>query len=416
MPAETIRQKLKKTISSDICVIGGGLTGIYTALSLAKRGMSVVVLESGRIGSGATGASGGQLVAGVAPDIRTIVNRYGLFKAKFIWDLSVEGLESIKHLAQHEGAPCSLKKGHLLVAETEAQAKSLEQEMNYWRVTLGRESTEMLFGQNLRSMVNTTHYTAGALDSLGAHIDAASFIANLSRSAENEGVRIFENSAVLSLDSLSGQVITREGIVNAQRIVLAAGAWTGTLYKKLARYIGHAYAYACQIEGEDEVAIERLIPSPVAICDYRRIARYFRRHPQGGLHYGSAVSTWSVPLNIVGYRMAKQTMTIFPDTVRWHVKNKWKQSICLTRDMIPHCGKEDKLIWAGGYSGQGLVWAIVMGDLITEAINGNARRFNNFTSIPRRAIAPSKALVPITIEAGLSLERVLDFYESDCKR
>jgi gamma-glutamylputrescine oxidase len=275
MAGTSARAPLTADIETDVCIVGGGVTGIATAYELAARGTRVAVVEAGEIGSGETGASGGQLLVGTAPDIRDVAERYGEDTARFLWSLSVEGLDRIKQLARGDGAPCGLRGGHIVVAETEAEREYLQARTEYWKGRLGYRSAGMMEGSDLRHHVSGSVYIAGTFDANGGHLEAPAFARNLAAAAERMGARLHEGTRSLSIDAQQGRVRVAGATVTAQHIVAATGPWIGALLPQVAPYMASIYSYASWLEcpGAAEQITARTrspIPGPCFRSRHRR--------------------------------------------------------------------------------------------------------------------------------------------------
>lgn len=116
-----VRPELEGETEADVCVIGAGFTGISAALELAENGFSVVVLEGERVGFGASGRNGGQIVNGYSRDLEVIAKRYGPEKAVKLGEMSLEGGEIIRRRVATYGIRCDLVDGGFFAAFTEKQ-------------------------------------------------------------------------------------------------------------------------------------------------------------------------------------------------------------------------------------------------------------------------------------------------------
>jgi gamma-glutamylputrescine oxidase len=194
------RDRARGELKAEVCIIGGGITGIAAAYTLSKRQIECVVLEAARIGAGGTGASGGQLLVGTAPDTRELERKYGFDTTQFLWDISIEGLGKTKALAQTDGAPCHFKAGHLSVAETPRELDALRARTEYRAVRLNYKSERMLSGAELQDHIHSPIYRSGVFDPNESYLDPGAFVSNLAQAAERQGAILYEGSPVLSVD------------------------------------------------------------------------------------------------------------------------------------------------------------------------------------------------------------------------
>ena len=117
-----VRETLTEALSADICIVGAGFTGISAALELSERGYSVVVVEAERIGFGASGRNGGQIVNGYSRDLDTIEGRYGRDKANALAAMSREGGDIIRARIEKYGIDCDLRHGGFFAAFWQAHS------------------------------------------------------------------------------------------------------------------------------------------------------------------------------------------------------------------------------------------------------------------------------------------------------
>ncbi|RUU95182.1 FAD-binding oxidoreductase [Mesorhizobium sp. M1A.F.Ca.IN.020.03.2.1] len=224
-----VRPSLQGSVSADVCIVGAGFTGISAALQLSEKGYKVVVLEAQRIGFGASGRNGGQIVNGYSRDLETIERRYGPEKARWLALMSREGGDIIRQRVQTYGIDCDLRHGGLFAAFTAKQVREFE------RIKAGCESyglngMEIVAPQDIDHYVKSKRYVGGMIDRMGGHIHPLNLVLGEAAAAEQLGARIVENSRVVRL-SLRGKPIaaTECGQVEAQYLLVCGNAYLAIL-------------------------------------------------------------------------------------------------------------------------------------------------------------------------------------------
>lgn len=160
---------LNESISCDVCVVGGGYTGLSSALHLAEAGFDVVVLEASRIGFGASGRNGGQLVNSYSRDIDVIEKSYGMDTARMLGSMMFEGGEIIRERIKRYQIDCDYRPGGLFVAMNDKQLATLEEQKENWE-RYGNKQLELLDANAIRREVASDRYTGALLDHSGGHI------------------------------------------------------------------------------------------------------------------------------------------------------------------------------------------------------------------------------------------------------
>ncbi len=153
----------------DVCVVGGGYTGLSSALHLAEMGYDVVVLEGARIGFGASGRNGGQLVNSYSRDIDVIEKNYGPDAAKMLGSMMFEGGDIIRERIQRYQIQCDYRPGGLFVAMNHKQLETLEEQKANWE-RYGNTQLELLDREAIRREVDSDRYVGALLDHSGGHI------------------------------------------------------------------------------------------------------------------------------------------------------------------------------------------------------------------------------------------------------
>lgn len=218
---------LNESISCDVCVVGGGYTGLSSALHLAEAGFDVVVLEASRIGFGASGRNGGQLVNSYSRDIDVIEKNYGMDTARMLGSMMFEGGEIIRERIKRYQIDCDYRPGGLFVAMNDKQLATLEEQKENWE-RYGNKQLELLDANAIRREVASDRYTGALLDHSGGHIHPLNLAIGEADAIRLNGGRVYELSAVTQIQHTTPAVVrTAKGQVTAKYVIVAGNAYLG---------------------------------------------------------------------------------------------------------------------------------------------------------------------------------------------
>ena len=370
---------LDGTATADICVIGGGWTGLSAALHLAERGYSVVLLEAGRIGWGASGRNGGLLVPGLRKGAAELVQAFGVERARALYGLAMAASDLLKETVARHGIACDLKAtGHLTAAIKQRHLAGFEAEAACRTTVMHDDHFALLDAAELRTELDAPGFHGGFLDRRGGHLHPLNYALGLADAARAAGVRLFEESRVLRIDRRNGiAAVTARGEVRARYGVVAGDALLGGLMPSLARHIMPIGGYV--------VATEPLATSPIpqdrAVSDSRFVVDYFRLSADRRLIFGGGERYLpGAPRDIEGF-VRPYLARIFPQLAGCRIDHAWGGLVSITMTRLPHIGREGDLFFAHGYSGQGALLTTLAGKLIAEAVAGTAERFDILASV-----------------------------------
>ena len=228
-----LRPILQGDTAADICIIGAGFTGISAALELAERGFSVIVLEGERIGFGASGRNGGQIVNGYSRDLETIAKRYGPEKASKLAAMSLEGGNIIRDRVAKYAIQCDLVDGGFFAAFTDKQMREMADHRAHWQAR-GHDGLDMVSKAEVGKYVRSSRYAGGMIDRFGGHIHPLNLVLGEAAAFESLGGRIFESSRVIAVDKGPSPVVrTRTGSVRAKYVLVCGNAYLGELLPEI---------------------------------------------------------------------------------------------------------------------------------------------------------------------------------------
>ncbi|CDN52694.1 Gamma-glutamylputrescine oxidoreductase [Neorhizobium galegae bv. officinalis bv. officinalis str. HAMBI 1141] len=394
-----VRPALDGEIETDVCVVGAGFTGISGALELAERGYSVVVLEAERIGFGASGRNGGQIVNGYSRDLDTIAGRYGRDKAVQLGAMSLEGGEIIRSRVAKYGIDCDLVDGGFFAAFTDKQIREMAHHKADWE-RYGHGGLEMVSKAEVGRYVKTDRYAGGMIDRLGGHIHPLNLVIGEAAAFENLGGRIFEGSRVIGLDTGEKPVArTEKGSVKASYVLVCGNAYLSPQFPEISGRMMPVSSQVMATEPLDASLIESLLPANYCVEDANYILDYYRRTADNRLLYGGGIGYGgNDPSDLTGVIRPNMLKT-FPQLKGVKIDYAWSGNFALTLTRIPHVGKlSDKVYFSHGDSGHGVTTTHLLGKILGEAVAGHAERFDIWSSLPNLPFPGGQTFrVPLTV-------------------
>ncbi len=377
------RPPLAGEVRADVCVVGAGYTGLVTAIELAGKGYSVTVLEAERVGWGASGRNGGQIVTGYNKPISTIANWVGKDDARHLWDLSEEAKAILADLVARHAIPCDLKWGYLHAA---LKPRHLEELRDYHHEleALGYGGTRMVERDEVPSLVACRRYVGGLYDARSGQLHPLNYALGLAAAAEALGVRIHEGSRVTHIDhGPAPSASTAAGTVRARFLVLAGNAYLGRLAPKIQSRIMPVATYMIGTEVLGPERARALIPADIAVADVNFVLNYYRLSSDHRLLFGGGVSYSGLDRPELAGLLRRTMLKYFPQLRDVRSDYCWGGHVAITLNRTPHLGRlSPTTYFAQGYSGHGVALTAVCGRLLAEAINGQAGRFDVFARLP----------------------------------
>ncbi len=371
-------------LSCDVCVIGGGFTGLSTALHLAEKGYDVILLEAHRVGFGASGRNGGQVGTGQRVGQDKLEKMVGKDHARALWDIGLESVALVRGLIDTHQMDCGFAEGIIhadhrarYVAEEHAYAEKLQDEYGYDRI-------RALDLEEMRYLVGSDAYYGGTLDMGGGHIHPLRFAFGLARAAIAKGVRIFEQSRVTGIDrSDPAKVKTDKAVVSANHVVLGCNGYLGNLDGQVAARVMPINNFIVATEPLSQEAADSLIRNNHAVADSKFVVNYFRLSEDRRLLFGGGESYgYRFPADIAA-KVRKPMLEIYPHLADTRIDYAWGGTLGITMNRMPHFERlQGNVISASGYSGHGVAMATFAGAVVAEAIAGQAEKFDVMANVP----------------------------------
>ncbi|MBU3030472.1 FAD-binding oxidoreductase [Paracoccus sp. XHP0099] len=378
------RPQLLGEYETDICVVGAGYSGLSTALHLAEKGYKVAIVEGVRVGWGASGRNGGQIVNGLNASLETIGRRYGADTARFVAGLVQEGGEIIRERVRTYDIRCDLKDGNVFAALTPAHLRELEARKALWE-SHGLHNQRMLSRDEMRGHVKSDLYVGGMIDVSGGHMHPLNLALGEAAALESLGGVIFEMSPVLSVDHAAERPVvhTAQGQITCRTLVLCGNAYLGHVVPTLTSRVMPVSTQVMATRPLGEKLARELMPTDVCVEDIRYILDYYRMSADFRLLFGGGTVYGGADPKDIKAKLRRNLDKVFPQLAGTEIDFAWSGNFALSFSRVPQMGRIGaNTYFAHGYSGHGVTGSHTFGRILSEAINGDLTRFDSFAALP----------------------------------
>ena len=384
--------RLQGEVRADVVVIGGGYTGLHAALNAAERGFSVVLLEGGRVGWGASGRNGGQLIPGWRKGATELVARFGKDRAKQLFELALDARTlTLDRIAKHD-IQCDLHvNGHLTLAAKPRDLAWMRDEARVLAEVMDYPHARVLPADEARGKVAADGFHGALLDECGGQLHPLNYALGLADAARGAGVKMHEYSRVVRVETNDGVVAhTKDGLVRARYGMLACDALLDGLEPRIAGRIMPVANYLVATAPLPNP--EQIVADHLAVSDSRFVVNYFRMSEDGRLIFGGGERySPDPPMNIAAFARGHM-LKILPQMRDVKIEYAWGGLVSITMTRLPDIGRMGDLFFAHGYSGQGTLLPALAGKVIAEAMMGTAERFDVLAGIAPPAFPGGAAL------------------------
>jgi gamma-glutamylputrescine oxidase len=372
---------------ADVCIIGGGYTGLSSALHLAERGYDVVLLEARKPGWGASGRNGGQLCSGQRKDQVELTKMVGADAARELWILAEAAKDLAKDLIAKHQIDCDLKPGIAHANHKPGYAGESRKYVDFLRQQYDYQQIEYLERDAMAELVGSDTYHGGSLDMGAAHLHPLNYALGLADAALAAGARLYESTVVESYqEGKPNRIVTNRGIVEADSIVLACNGYLGKLEQRVSGKIMPINNFVIATEPLSNEQLKVICPRDVAIADSRFVVNYYRLSADKRMLFGGGENyRQNFPSDIANF-VRKPMLQVYPKLADTRIDYAWGGTLAVTLNRMPHFGRlgRHNTYFAQGYSGQGVAMATLAGKMISDAIAGEAESFDLFGTMATR--------------------------------
>ncbi|MGE8360614.1 NAD(P)/FAD-dependent oxidoreductase [Pseudomonas sp.] len=398
-------------VRADVCIVGGGFSGLNTAIELAQKGLSVVLLEAHKIGWGASGRNGGQLIRGVGHGLEQFENVIGADGVRELKLMGLEAVEIVRRRVEQFGIDCDLTWGYCDLANKPRDLAGFAEDAAELRSLGYRHELRLLQPEQMHEVVGSNRYVGGLIDMGSGHLHPLNLALGEAAAAQSLGVQLFEDSSVTRIDyGPEVKVHTAQGLVRANTLVLGCNAYIRELNPTLGGKVLPAGSYIIATEPLSEAQARAIIPQNMALCDQRVALDYYRLSADRRLLFGGACHySGRDPQDIAGY-MRPKMLAVFPELESVKIDYQWGGMIGIGANRLPQIGRlkeHTNVFYAQAYSGHGVNATHLAGKLLGEAIAGQqSRGFDLFAQVPHMTFPGGRYLRSPLLALGMAWHRL----------
>ncbi|MFM7969255.1 NAD(P)/FAD-dependent oxidoreductase [Aeromonas sp. A-5] len=404
--------ELSGELDADVCIIGGGFTGLNTAINLAEAGYKVVLLEANRIGWGASGRNGGQLIRGIGHDTSQFARWIGEQGVRELDLMGLEAVQLVRERVARFNIDCDLTWGYCDLATKPRHLKGFEEDAEHLASLGYRHELKLVPKGEIRSVVGSDRYIGGMIDMGSGHLHPLNLALGEARAAASLGVALFEQSRVTHIEYGDRvEVTTAHGRCRASYLVIGCNAYLNELNPELGGKVLPAGSYILATQVLEKRLRQRLLPQNMAVCDQNVALDYYRLSADGRLLFGGACNySGRDPKDIKAFMLPK-LLRVFPELAGTAIEFQWGGMIGIGANRLPQIGRLKEypnVFYAQAYSGHGLNATHMAGKLVTEAIRGESRGFDLFSRVPHMTFPGGPALRSPLLALGMLWHRMKD--------
>ena len=405
-------KQLENDQTADVCIVGGGYTGLSAALHLAKAGVNVVLLEAHRVGWGASGRNGGQLGSGFNGQ-DTLARKIGLDNARLLWNIAEAAKNTVHDVCEEFAIDCEYRNGLIYAFKGRNAEKQAREWSEIVRKDYGSDAFTVFGGAEMHDYLGSDYYQAGLVDSSAGHLHPLKLATGLAFAAKTKGAEIFERSEATTIQiNGSGEypvcVSTSSAQVRAKKMIIACNGYLDNLHAEVARYVFPINNFIVATEPLNDLADE-LLPGNHAVADDRYVVNYFHLSPDKRLVFGGGETYSSkFPKNTMT-RVRRAMLRIFPQLADTRIDYSWGGTLAVTANRLPFVQKlETHTYAAGGYSGHGVALANQTGKLIAEDIIQGSRDFETLASLSHQRFPKNRYVRSAVLGGSMMLAATID--------
>jgi glycine/D-amino acid oxidase-like deaminating enzyme len=383
---ETVREPAQGTLDPlpetvDVAVVGAGFCGLSAARVLAKRGVSVAVLEAETPGWGASCRNGGMVLTGMKLSVPTLMARYGRETVRCMYAASLESIDLVERTVREEGIDCGFSRcGHLEVACKPSHFAAYAEAAAGIQREFGHE-LHIIPRNELRQEIGSDIYFGGLVDETSAGVNPAQYVSGLAKAAQRAGACLYDHTRVVDVQpqvsngSRRFRVSTSRGALTAKEVLLASGAYTTSATPALRKKVIPIGSYIIATEVLPADLARELSPRNRMIYDSKHFLYYYRLTPDNRMLFGGRAAFFPESENTVresAELLRRGMIEVYAQLRETKVEFVWGGTLDFTFDVMPHSGKIDGMHFAVGFAGHGVAAATWMGAKLAAVICGNA--------------------------------------------
>ncbi|MGM0987683.1 MAG: NAD(P)/FAD-dependent oxidoreductase [Pseudomonadota bacterium] len=397
----------------DVAIVGGGFTGVATAVELSERGYRVAVIEANKIGWGASGRNGGQVTGSLSgEDVmrRQMRRTLGDEAADFVWDLRWRGQRIIRDRVAKYAIPCDLKHGHLQAAYQPSHLKALRRDYEISQSHWIGDHVHWLDKAGVEEVLGTRLYHGALRNDYNMHLHPLNLCLGEARAAASLGARIFEASPVVEVvHGETPAVIGEHGRVEADSVILAGNAYHHLERRQLGGKLFPASLGIVTTAPLDEATANAINPQDLAVYDTRFVLDYYRLTADRRLLFGGGANYSGRTSDDIAAELRPRLEHTFPQLEGVALDFQWQGLAGIVINRVPMLGKlSPHVYYAQGYSGHGIATSHLVGEILAEAVDGSRREFDAFANVRHWRVPFSERLGNTLLAAGMWYYQLLE--------
>ncbi|CAE6764190.1 FAD-binding oxidoreductase [Paraburkholderia nemoris] len=358
--------------SVNVCIMGGGLAGLSTALGLAERGVTdVAVLEAEQVGFGASGRNGGFVFGGYSLDCADLLKTLGPARARELYALTTDAVDLMRQRIQCYRIDCDVTDAGVILANWFDEPARLDTQRRLMRDSFGVE-WEPVAPAELASQLKTSRYHGGLFERNAFHFHPLKYVLGIAGAAANAGVQIHEKSPVVRLqrDGAGFLVHTPQGTLEARHVVMAGGGYAHNVYAQVERAVLPIATYVMATEPLG-ARLKDAMDTRAAVYDTRFAFDYYRPLPDTRILWGGRISVRNRAPDDIARLLRRDLLKVYPQLHDVRIEHAWGGLMSYARHKMPQIGRSTDGVWyAVGFGGHGMAPTTVSGELLAAAISG----------------------------------------------
>jgi gamma-glutamylputrescine oxidase len=366
------RARLAGRHAASVCVIGGGLAGLSTALGLIERGVrDVVVLEAQQVGFGASGRNGGFVFGGYSLDCADLLRILGAARARELYALTVDAVDLMRKRIQQYRIDCDATHAGVILANWFDEPARLDTQRRLMKDSFGVD-WEPVPAAELAGQLKTQRYHGGLFERNAFHFHPLKYVLGVAQAVAAAGAQIYEHSPVIRLRQQgSGYLVeTANGSVEAQHVVMAGGGYVRNVYPKVERAVLPIATYVMATEPLG-ARLKDALNTAAAVYDTRFAFDYYRLLPDTRILWGGRISVRNREPKAIARLLRRDLLKVYPQLQDVRIEHAWGGLMSYARHKMPQIGQSADGVWyAVGFGGHGMAPTTVSGELLAAAISG----------------------------------------------
>jgi gamma-glutamylputrescine oxidase len=394
--------------SADVCVIGAGFTGVSTALHLAERGYKVHVVEANRVGWGASGRNGGQIIGGIAGE-KHIAKTLGRDQEEVFGKLRWAGHDIIRQRVKQYDIQCDLKFGYLDVAIKESHLRDIQFDYDRLKNADFPHEVRILSRAETSETIGTDAYIGALLNMGNGHLHPLNLCIGEANAAISLGAVFYEQSPVINIERGNRpKVVTAQGSISADAVVVAGNAYHA-LEQDLRGVMFPVNSFIIATEALPDDIVARINPRDLAVCDPNFILEYFRLSADKRLLFGGRFNYFGSDPEYIKNRHRVKMARIYPQLADTNIDFAWGGTIGVPINRVPQLGRvSPNIFYCQGYSGHGVNVTHLAGQIMADAVAGTVERFDLFANVKPFIVPGAHWLSKPMVTLGMMYYQIKD--------